>query len=78
MSTKEIVKLLHELGYEYEKNTNNFWHIDSEVYFDLPLEKCDNITDVIKRVIDFEKHWADYRGKNAIRNQMKDILNIRR
>lgn len=75
MKKDENIKLLEELGFAYEKFTNNFWHIESETYFDLPIEQCDKDTAAIVRlVVAFEKDLAYFNGTCAVQNQMRRLL----
>jgi len=75
MKKENNVKLLEELGFAYEEATNNFWHIDSETYFDLPIEQCDKDTAAIVRlVIAFEKDLAYFNGTCAVQNKMRRLL----
>ena len=76
MKREENVKLLEELGFAYEETTDNFWHIESETYFDLPIEQCDNTASVIRLAIDFEKDLAYFNGTCAVQNQMRRLLGL--
>lgn len=76
MKRDDNVRLLEELGFAYEKATNNFWHIDSETYFDLPIEQCEDTASVVRLAIDFEKQLAYFNGTCAVQNQMRRLLGL--
>ncbi len=72
---EEIISMLEKVGFDYDKRKNCFFSRDYEVEFYLP-DECNDLSDVINRLISFERRMASYWVIEGLKSDIKRWLDL--
>jgi hypothetical protein len=73
---KRNIELLNKLGYEYDESRDRFYSPENDSYLTITLEHCKDISQVVIRLVCYEKEISYNRGEEHAKFVIRDALGL--